>query len=98
PNGRRGCVQHAKGGAYALFKKIEQLEITRQKNLLLELVMNVVAGHHSGLLNYDKNFFDKLTDLPSELEGIEKLASAEVQEVVSKIDDIPIIQELGQSG
>src|SRR5690625_4216846 len=84
PNGKRGTVKHALGGAYALYnQKIK--EIDKVTNYFAELVSLVVACHHSGLHNFDKQFIDKLkySNLPEELINVDNLAVNEVNEVLT---------------
>lgn len=96
PNAKRGSVKHAVGGAYVLAKK--KNDVTIEKNYLMEFVANIVAGHHSGLENHDKNFFDKISKLPDELAQIEQLAVEEVKEVISLLDETPLIEMLHKAG
>lgn len=83
PDGKRGSVQHALGGAYALYHQPYE-KVNQLKELVISLVSLVVTGHHSGLDDYDANFFDKLSPekLPSELANIEELAADEVKRVL----------------
>lgn len=91
PYGKRGSVKHAIGGAYLLAKKKAQVGV--RKNFLVEFVANIVAGHHVGLDNHDKLFFDKVLRLPDELTQIEQLAEAEIEKAMvlldeSRLDDV----------
>lgn len=84
---RRGSIQHAIGGAFALSQQTyERLE--DETRIISEFIQLIVASHHTGLKNYDKSFFDKLKrdQLPTELQNIDKLAQEEVKEVLSIID------------
>lgn len=92
PHGKRGSVKHAVGGAYALSRKNEQ--VSHEKRFLMEMVQLIVAGHHTGLADYDKCFFDRLNALPPELEGIECLGVEEVEEVLTLLDSSPLSQVL----
>lgn len=97
PDGKRGSVQHARGGAYALFhqpyKKMDDLKL-----LTIYLVSLIVASHHRGLYDYDANFFDKLSpeSLPSELSNIEELAAADVKRVLSFLQ-VDVLKEIHQT-
>lgn len=96
PRGKRGSIKHAQGGAYALYIKSRQ-DDDDDKSFLIELVCNIVAGHHKGLSNHDKNFFDSLLNLPNELADIEKLSEEEVTTVLSIIDSNYLTDILNES-
>lgn len=81
PNGKRGSVQHAKAGAYALnqqrYEKVDGL-----KGFIIDLVSLIVASHHRGLYDFNKEFFNKINEkeMPKELIGIERLLEEEIRE------------------
>lgn len=81
PNGKRGSVQHAKAGAFALNQQTYET-VGGFKEFIIDLVSLIVASHHSGLYDFNKDFFNKLDekDIPNELIGIEKLIEEEVRE------------------
>src|SRR5690625_3973047 len=64
PDGKRGAVRHAIGGAYVLSMEKDRLNV--QDGFISELIQLIVSGHHTGLSNYNKLFFDKYKDLPTE--------------------------------
>lgn len=96
PRARRGTVQHAIGGAYAFSKENDLL--SQEDRFLAELVQLIVVGHHAGLSNRDKSFFEKYDNLPAEQHGIEKLATKEVKTALSRLNTThlqPILKEIG---
>lgn len=89
PEGKRGSIRHALGGAYLLVKK--KPEVNEKLNYLVEFLANIVAGHHVGLYNHNKGFFEKVIDqLPNELHQIEYLAEEEMKKVMGLLDESPI--------
>src|SRR5699024_9742810 len=100
---KRGSVQHAKAGAYALnqqtYEKVDGL-----KGFIIDLVSLIVASHHRGLYDFNKEFFIKINEkeLPKELIGIERLLEKEIrerlqilnpkylEEVLKKYDQLPV--------
>lgn len=89
PNGKRGSVKHAIAGAFVLSLQNNQLNV--QDRFISELIQLIIAGHHVGLENHDKMFFDKFKNLPTELEGIEKLATEELKESLLLLDGSPTL-------
>lgn len=97
-NEKRGSVQHAKGGAYALWKNSNWSTINMPKKVLINYVQHIVACHHTGLTNHDKNLMDRIKDLPNELKGIEVLAAQEVEEAFHLLDESPLIKLIERFG
>lgn len=96
PHGKRGSVKHAIAGAFVLSNKNDRLNV--QERFFSELIQLIVAGHHTGLADRNKLFFDKYKDLPTELKGIEKLATEEVEESLLILDGTPslsIVEKVG---
>src|SRR5699024_5749830 len=97
PKGRRGSVQHAKGGAYALHHQpYEQVE--GLKEYIIELISLIVASHHRGLDNFDKMFLSKLETehMPTELIGVDTLVEEEVKQALSFIK-VDFLEKIAQS-
>lgn len=92
---KRGAVQHAIGGAYALHQKDKDL--SERTRVFSNLVQLIVASHHTGLANFDKRFFDKMKALPSELSQINNLAVGEVNSALALLDDKAIKEVFEQS-
>lgn len=88
PNGKRGAVKHAIGGAYVLNLQSNQLSLTAQK--ISHFAQLIIAGHHTYLLNQGDYLDDKYKEMPKELEGIETLAAYEVAEVLQLFNELPI--------
>lgn len=101
PNGKRGTVKHAIGGAYALYKKSDRLSpVARDIAYFAQLI---IAGHHTGLQDYTGCPDDLYHQLPKELMNIEILAEKEVKEALEYFKEFPLedmqcILEAGEDG
>lgn len=101
PNGRRGSLEHAIGGAYALSKVSAKLSLIEQQ--ISQLAELIIAGHHVGLLNYGRYLNDKYKAMPKELKDIELLAESEVAESIQLFEKTLIEEfankiQLGEDG
>lgn len=85
PNGKRGTVQHALGGAYVLFKR--HTELLPATQVISSLAQLIIAGHHSGLLDVGKGLKDRYDNLPEELKNIETLARNEGAEAIALLKE-----------
>jgi CRISPR-associated endonuclease/helicase Cas3 len=72
-NKTRGSVQHAIGGAIALYS------LEKQHPLLVQFISLIVTGHHSGLPDYT-SLNDKIRDAPKELKEIVPLVEEELKQ------------------
>src|SRR5699024_12730225 len=65
PKRVRGSIKHALGGALVLQERHDS------PDLIIRLIRLIIIGHHTGLANYTQ-LDQKLTNIPTELIGIEK--------------------------
>lgn len=101
PNGKRGSVKHAIGGAFAI--KQQSNNLLPMAKELSRFAQLIIAGHHTGLLDFGRYLDDKYTNMPKELEGIEVLAGNEVTKVLGlftrvSIEEFERILGLGEEG
>jgi len=96
PKGKRGSVHHALGGAYALYQKSHK-QIDGLKAFTADLLSLIVASHHRGLFDFEKEFFNKLESQNNrkEFTNIDVLVEEEVKQALSilKSDDLKRIEQ-----
>ena len=101
PNGKRGTVKHAVGGAYALSK--QSINLSPAEQMISYFAQLIVAAHHTSLSDATGNAEDLFESFPKELEGIEKLTATEVSKAIKKLSEFPIEEfkekfKLGEEG
>lgn len=79
PKRVRGSIKHALGGALVLQERHDS------PDLIIRLIRLIIIGHHTGLANYTQ-LDQKLTNIPTELIGIEKKNTKESKRANQLLD------------
>ncbi|KEF36214.1 CRISPR-associated helicase, Cas3 family [Schinkia azotoformans MEV2011] len=84
----RGSVQHAIGGAIALFSMKEEVEDER-----IIMAAAIVAGHHTGMPDLRTVFTEKIPKAPQYLKAIPDLSQMEMQiikDILKRFPGLPL--------
>lgn len=84
----RGSVQHAIGGAIALFSMKEEVKDER-----IIMAAAIVAGHHTGMPDLQTLFVEKIPEAPQYLKTIPDLSQTEMQiikDILKRFPGLPL--------